>query len=556
MSRHKKKSQKNLSWQMPELPTIVFILGPFFLGLFYEPLAALSALLLILWLGTLLIRRGSLRIPNDFSFWALTVLAAGYLLSAFWGVDKGLAPIGFVKFLPLPLFLLCCGQMEEMSKQRMLRALPYGAACMTVLSFLMGQISSLYDIVFEGRRLAGFFQYSGSFALYLLMGILILWMEYEWRGKEIFCLLVLFVGLAYSGSRTTMILLGLFVLGTVFFRPQQALKRYLPLALLALVLVWGLIGDPLSVGRFIRGFGETSSVYNRLLFWQDALPVILRHPFGLGYMGYYFLQGSFQTGLYSAMFIHNEALQILLDVGWIPSLLLAGALVRAFVRGDGKRRILLLFFLLHSMMDFDLQFTALGFLLALLMDQKTENTLTLSPKAGIPAGIVLMTVCLYFGSACALQRGNRNQAAAELYPGETLAQLALLKEEKTADSMEARADVILRHNRSVSLAWSAKARAAAAQNEYVRMMEYKEEAIRLAKYSREEYLDYIDMLYQGLKYGQSSGDHQTAALCLDRLRGMQGRMKKAADEISTLGRKVPEQPDLTLPPEYAWLEGL
>ena len=31
---------------------------------------------------------------------------------------------------------------------------------------------------------------------------------------------------------------------------------------------------------------------------------------------------------------------------------------------------------------------------------------------------------------------------------------------------------------------------------------------------------------------------------------------EAEDGMSALGRKLPEQPDLALPPEYAWVEGL
>ena len=59
---------------------------------------------------------------------------------------------------------------------------------------------------------------------------------------------------------------------------------------------------------------------------------------------YYYLQGSFQTGVYSVLNIHNELMQVLLDVGWIPAALMVMAVVKSFMAkqtGLTKRRRLI-----------------------------------------------------------------------------------------------------------------------------------------------------------------------------------------------------------------------
>lgn len=553
MAKTKKKKQNRK--EFPDLLTVLFVLAPFCLGVFYEALSALLALLLLIRLAVSFRKNGMLTIRFSLPLLAAAVIAGGFLISTFWAVDRGMAPLGFVKFLPFPLFLLCFAQPDAPSGERLLRTVPGSAAVMTVVSFLLGQIPSLYDIVFEGRRLAGFFQYSNSFALFLLLGVLILLQaEKTWKMREILCLLILFAGIAFSGSRTTMLLLGAAVLGNLVLQKKDRLRRFLPAGALALTVLLGVLGDPESVGRFLRLFGDgAGTLTTRLLFWHDALPLILTHPFGLGYLGWHFLQGSVQTGVYSTMFVHNEYLQILLDVGWLPFLLTVAAAVRCLIRSGWKRRILLAFFLLHCAMDFDLQFMALGLIL-LAIPEPEGREFKIGKFAAVVCCLLLTACCLYFGTAAALQRLGVHRAAVTLYPGETLSQIEILKEEDTPDGMGARADAILRSNRTVSLAWSAKARTAAAHGDLDGMMFAKREAIRLARFDRAEYLDYIDLLAEAQEAWTARGDTAKAAQCDSEMRAVLSSMEEAEASLSGLGRSVPQQPDMSLPPEYAWLE--
>lgn len=54
-----------------------------------------------------------------------------------------------------------------------------------------------------------------------------------------------------------------------------------------------------------------------MLYWQDAMNLIVRHPMGVGYMNYYFIQPQIQTGYYFTKTVHNDLLQCVMDNGWL-----------------------------------------------------------------------------------------------------------------------------------------------------------------------------------------------------------------------------------------------
>ena len=114
--------------------------------------------------------------------------------------------------------------------------------------------------------------------------------------------------------------------------------------------------------RFTNISFGASTFLGRILYVQDALPLILKHPFGLGYYGYYFIQQSVQTGVYTVVNAHNELIQILLDAGVIPAVFMGAAVLRSVFtkRTQSRNRIVLSIMILHSLFDYDFQFLAMG----------------------------------------------------------------------------------------------------------------------------------------------------------------------------------------------------
>lgn len=122
--------------------------------------------------------------------------------------------------------------------------------------------------------------------------------------------MILLFGIFESGSRTVFLLLVFSVLCLCIVLKEKANKIVAASVLLfgtavVVIYVW-FNKDISSVGRFITTSFSESTLLGRILYYKDALPVILKHPFGLGYLGYYFLQRSFQTAVYSVMYIPSK----------------------------------------------------------------------------------------------------------------------------------------------------------------------------------------------------------------------------------------------------------
>ena len=105
-----------------------------------------------------------------------------------------------------------------------------------------------------------------------------------------------------------------------------------------ILLYCALSGQMDILSRFLKISLNQSTFIGRLLYAQDAFPTILKTPFGTGYMGYYFIQQSIQSGVYGIMFIHNDLLQILLDVGWIPFIVFVTAIVLSLLNRNTPLR--------------------------------------------------------------------------------------------------------------------------------------------------------------------------------------------------------------------------
>lgn len=535
---------------------IFLLAAPFLCGGFYEWASCLFLVILTGYLLYLLKQSGTVAVKMNLTGFSVFVMVISYGVSMLWAVDRGMAVLGFVKFLPLLLFLVIIMQIRE-GKDELLDTVPLAGCFMTVLSLGLGQIPLWRDYFWVNKRLAGFFQYPNSFGLFLVAGVVILAGEDVWNRRQIISIIVLLSGIVLTGSRTSFFILLAVLAGYTVFHKNSGLRKILLLLMAGLAALTGLYvlltGNVSNVGRYMTSFTNTSTFLGRLLYFKDALPVILRHPLGLGYMGYYYLQGSFQTGVYSVLHIHNELLQVFLDVGWIPAVLLAVAVVKSFLtKQTGLTRRMLLFAVsVHCMFDFDLQFIAVGFVLLLAMDTESGDERRIASKVWIPAAAgILMGVSCWFGIVSGFYRCGEYETAAALYPGCTDAWLKMLPRAKDEEEMGRLADNILELNQSASLAYSAKARLAYAEGDFESMIEYKQKAIALARYEPEEYLDYFDMLYVGVQLYEQAGDKESAEFCRQKLLEIPEMMEEVLDETDELAYKIKDKPDLVLPEEY------
>ena len=465
-----------------------------------------------------------------------------------------MALLGFIKFLPIGLFAVILMQRPEL-RIKLLDGLPNAAVCLTLISFIGSRIPVLKEYIVVAGRFGGTFQYPNTFAVLLLVAFLYLMHKKETGKKEIAQAAVLIGGIFACGSRTVFILLPVAVAASFFILAEKKKKRALLAMTIAMVITGAVVlivsgGGALS--RILQISLSESTLLGRLLYAKDALSVIARNPLGLGYLGYYFTQGAFQTGVYSVNHVHNEFLQLFLDIGWLPGLTFAAVFIYGIFKSDSSwQRLLLITFGAHAFVDFDFQFVAMYMIFMLLLpwENGTQFSLTV-PKAMSAAGILLSVVLLYVGIGnAAYYFGGQNLAEA-FYPQNTLLKSERLKQAGSYDEMDDIADDILRCNEAVALAWDAKARASFVEGDVQKMMEYKQRAISLSKYNVEEYEDYLDMLFAAAQLYKEVGDKQSAEYCLQTASEIPELLKKVEGETDRIAWKLADRPELELSDEY------
>ena len=539
-----------------------FLLSPFLLGLYFPWSSALMSTALVVLLLVLQINQG-IRLPRSPVFLAAASLVLFLLAGGVWGCDRGMAAVGAVKFMPLPLFVLALEQFPADRRAGLLRRLPAVACVMVPAALLLSFIKPEEGWFLVSGRQAGFFQYPNTYALYLLCALAILlfgevpkigivrWTE----------VLILGIGVLLSGSRTGFIFL--FFLLVFYLCVERNRKKRRTLLMLTAILACGLVlfiiltGDRKSVGRFLTISLSSSEMLGRLLYARDALPVIVTHPFGLGYWGYFWLQGSFQSGVYSVTHIHNELLQLLLDVGWIPAVFFLWALLRFFKHNGHNfyRSVPAALICLHSLLDFDMQFVSMAMMLVLLTD--TEPQASSGLKYRWPTIVILCcsaVFSIWIGLASWENYMRDYRKAIRVYPAYTSAMADLLPQ-TAGDELETIADRVLSMNRNVSVAWDAKAIAAYESGSLDQAIAYKERAVSLSRYNITEYKDMFYLLRLAYEEAFSAGDVQAAEEYLNRLEEIPRRLDAVRDGTSVLGWKIRDLPTLDLPEDYLiWLQ--
>lgn len=523
---------------------------------------SVSALLGIILIGILFYRmyvKKEITAAWDLNMAAFAILVCGYLVSCLWAVDSDMALMGVVKFLPLFLFyVLVSGNAEE--REKMISYLPMLGCLMTVFSFIMMQFEIFKEWVTVAGRLSGFFQYPNTYAIFMLLClILLLWRfepkQIDWL--DIFYAAVAVFGIVLSGSRTVFVLTIVAVVWIIAAR-GTARKMILPILAFGAVAAVALVvigGGTEVLSRFADISFGTSTFLGRILYVRDAVPLIVTHPFGLGYYGYYFIQQSVQTGVYSVVNAHNELIQMFLDVGVLPAVVMCAAIIRTIVtrRTSSRNRMVLVILLLHSLMDYDFQFIVMGFVLILFLDMRNVQTKKVPVLTGAVVGAVgigMAAVSIMCGVSDICYTSGQNEMAVKAYQGNTMAQLELLKKAETSEEMKTIAGEILQHNPFNAFAYSAMARVSFAEGDVEAFTKYKEKAIALAPYQYEEYVDYLGILAYCEGQYLDMQDKKGAQFCMEKAEKIPEMLEDVKEKTSTLGWKIADRPKVTLSHEH------
>ena len=425
---------------------------------------------------------------------------------------------------------------------------------MTIFSFIMMQFSVFEKSVSVAGRLAGFFQYPNTYALFMLICLIIAMDKIELQQIDwlwCFYAVISLFGIIMSGSRTVLLLM--IILGIVFcLRNRMSKKILIAIAGIVILLIVFLWITGLGKTVIIRIFSTNGSTFwGRLLYMKDALKIIITHPFGLGYYGYHYLQTSYQTGVYSVVNVHNELLQIMLDIGIIPAILFYGILIRSCISKNVNRRnkIILITIILHSLFDYDFQFLIIGMILILLLDDDKRKEISISWLTKICSILVatgIMIVAGMTGMSDIYYMKSMPGKALKMYSGNTEARIELLKKADTVKKMKKISDKIIKDNQSVSIAYSARAQVCFADGDMEGYIKNKLIAIQNAPYQYDEYEDYLQTLAYAEGEYLKNDDLKSAQECVERAESIPSLLNEVKLKTSRLGWKINDTPTVVL----------
>lgn len=537
----------------------MYVMGicPFLMGLcrHWQMFAAAAVVLL----GVLLMRAfwGTLRIYRSRSIIAFIVIFSCGVLTIFWGISGGEAAYGCAMLLAAGAWILLMMQVSDRDRKRAISIVPSVGVVMTACCGLLSLVPEWKGFVFEGNRLAGFFQYSNTMALYLLIGLLVfIWEEYaepEGRGRRktrwqtYGYPLILVAGILWTGSRTTAVML-IVVLIAVLIKYPKARKYYgiLIVAGGAAIVIYALISGNTSGFARILTMGQSSTFLGRLLYWQDAAGIIADHPLGLGYLGYYFVHTALQHGVYVLRYVHNEWIQVLLDYGIVAGAAFVYLFFRELKKSRGLYRWILVLMGFHMLMDFDLQYLIMVWLMLTCMDWREGGEWEVSLRHPVTVCSVVLSfgIFAWMGMADLFQQTGNYQLADVLYPWrvETKEQLMLAADQP--EEIEGYARELLELNPYSGAACDMLALISLERGDYEDMIAYKERALHLQPYRTEEYEDYVADLRIAIESCEPGTEEYHAYV--DRLLEVPELLADVEERTAALAYRIADKPDFSL----------
>ena len=515
--------------------------------------------------------RKALSFTPGFTDYAVYALVAAYCIGILTGIDKGMALTGASKFFCLLPFTLILMQLNTEEKRSLIGLIPFSGV-LSVIACTVLLITPLREYVFIANRMSGFMGYANTFALLMLAGIMC---EYFYGRKNPFVLIILSIGLFWSGSRTVFVMFIALVvfLGIRLFviYDHYNIKHIIFAIIIFAIIVVISLFIPATSGIFKRltdiSF-NSSTFQGRLLYMQDAFPLIKRFPMGLGAFGYSYVCRLTATGLYNVKYVHNSILQLTADTGVIPALMV---MLISLVAWFKNKNYTVLFLFTHTLMDFDFEYISVIFFLIMIMEgtRKVPNAAAeqekspsntkdaaKSPKNDSLTGagaLIPLVICCVFTVAATLP-GLSNMlflfddpaAAIRVFPLNTEA-----REERMTNSYDINEIIddvayLIDHNAYNARAYQMAGTLAYLNGDAEQTVNYLTKEIELAPYAGVEYRSFASYLYDLAMQAEEAGDKKTYDYCVENLNILYDFMKEKEANISFLGGRISEQPALYL----------
>jgi len=533
----------------PERALAVFLTASVFLFGLYPYWSALLAGAFLALLLFLCIKKGKpIVFPLSLPSVSICIAVLFYLFSVCWATDKGMAFLGFLKYLPVPLFITLSATMGADMKQ-LLRALARAGGFSVAVCLVLSLVPDLRGVIFPDGRFSGPFQYANTYGLFLLVCVVILCAKKPSLKLDYILSALSVMGVLLTGSRSLMILAAAVFVFLLFTNWRGALVSAsgVPLAVL-LSLLFSMTGTLQRSADISFTSGEWLT---RLAYYQDGLRLVLEKPFGMGHLGWWYVQPAIQTSVYNVRLIHNWLLQAALDIGIIPVLFMAAAAVNLFFHKQNgiKEKLLIALILGHGLIDFDLAYLPVVFILVLLLPAERPVKLRVSGRRTIiPLAICSLTIAisLWLGTASFLSYIGHDKSAATLYPVYTEAMEKTLVTESDPNQAALLADRILSRNYYVFDAYDAKARICADKGLWMDAVAMKREFLSISRLHGRDYDDLLMYIHFAIQQAADTGDTNTCRYLADLALGVPETLNELNDSLNPLAYRLKHQPTLML----------
>ena len=528
-------------------------------GGFYAAQTGLMSVFLCAYLIYLFKKQKGLIIAPGLIEFSVFAMVTAYCIGIITGIDKGMALTGASKYFCLLPFLLILMQFSADEKAGLIRLIPITGVISVILCTVLS-ITPLRGYVFIANRMSGFMGYANTFAFLMLAGILC---EYFYFKKNPVILLILSIGLFWSGSRTVFVM---FILAVIFIAIRHLLIAdhynikhiiYAITIFIIIVIVSLLIPATSGIFKRLTDISVNSSTFQgRLLYMLDALPLIKRFPLGLGSYGYSYAGRLTATGLYNVKYIHNCVLQLAVDTGIVPAAIVILMFVITWIK---NRNYTLLFLFSHALMDIDFEYVAVFFMFILIAEGRSRNKKVPDPqkqKTGtknISAGLPGLAVCFIFAIvAIPPSLSNMfflfedNAAAVNVFAGNTEA-----REERMTDSYDLNeiiddADYLITHNAYNARGYQMSGTIAYLSGDAEQTVYFLSKELELVPYAGSEYRSFATYLSDLAHQAKATGDIETFDYCIENIRIIYDKMQEKKNAISFFGSRISEQPALYL----------
>lgn len=529
---------------------IPLLLGAVLYGGFYSFCAYAIGVIILALLFVKLGKDKKSRVVKNEIFYGTIALCISAIISAFAAIDKGQAWLGVLRVLVIAIWIFYLMQFTKEERDEALVIIPWTGVAMVlvgIISFILKGIMPEFTALFwQADRFGGTFQYSNTCALFLIIAMLILAKNENIHVKEQILFALLLLGIFLTGSKGGIVLLIPAFIWTL--KTNKAFRKS-GICMLAILLVGGMIyavasGDFQNIGRIYTIFTNYSTLFGRLLYMKDALPLLIKNPLGIGYMGYWAIQSSVQTGVYTSMFIHNDWMQIGLDYGWIFLIAFLTMIIIQIVKGKQgiTNKVILILVCVYSLMEFNLQYFCIVMMIFLLLDYSEKNIIV-SKKIVAQENqiftIIGLLVSGYFAVQSLLSYTGFNEKALLMYPYDTVAKEAILKQEDNKEKAISQATEILEINPYSSYSYNALAYAALMDGMYEEAIDYKLKVVEIEKYNMTEYSDFMDMI--GIIETTSDSEY-ICSLCDQGKERINKLLKETKENTSDLAYKLRDKP--------------